>query len=399
MNKTYSSMKQIVQDYDSEIVPFKQGDVVEVKVLSVSKHRILVDVAGLTTGIVPEREFSVDSADLKIGDKILAYAMVLENSEGYVVLSLRRADRERLWRTLSEKQQEGEQITIKITGANRGGLLANYGGLAGFLPVSQLASTNYPRVDGNQEEIVRRLKNLVGKNLRVKVLTCDRTTNKLIFSEKAAGDQALEQELEKYKVDDVAEGVISGIVDFGLFVNLGNIEGLVYISEVSWDKVENLNELFKVGEKIKVLVIDKQASRLSLSLKRLQPDPWLDKVSKYKVGQAVEAKIIKITPFGAFVQLEEGIEGLVHISELGEKVINPTEVVEVGKNYKFKILAIEPDSHKMNLSLKALLQKAESESLEKTTATKKKVEKKTSVKISVKSSPKKTVQKKVGKGS
>lgn len=374
-SKIYQSMKQIVQDYPNELVPFKQGDVVEVKILSVSAHRVLVDVAGLNLGIVPEREFSVDSGDLKTEDKVLAYVMMLENSDGFVVLSLRRSDRERLWRVLSEKQEEGEQISVKILGANRGGLLANYGGLSGFLPVSQLASSHYPRVDGNQEEITKRLKDLVNQTFRVKVLTCDRTTNKLIFSEKAAGDQALEQELEKFKVGDVVEGVISGIVDFGLFVNLGNMEGLVYISEISWDKVENLNSLYKVGEKIKVTVIDKQASRLSLSLKRLLPDPWMDKIGKHKVDDIVKAQVIKITPFGAFVRLSEGIEGLVHISELGDKVINPTEVVEVGKEYDFKILTIEPDSHKINLSFKQVVGKTKTKKSDKTKVNSKKVTK------------------------
>jgi len=357
MAKVPQSMKELSESFSNRLVPFKTGDIIEVKVLEILKNKILVDVAGFGLGIIPEREFSPDMTEVKTSEKILAYILTLENSEGFTVLSLRRADKEKVAKILEDKFTTGGVLTVKCNEANRGGLLCSFGDYEGFLPVSQLASSHYPKVSsGDKEEIFQKLRLLVNQNFQVKILSFEPANSKLIFSEKAAGDIVAQEKIKKYKVGDILEGVITGIVDFGLFVNLGEVEGLVHISEVSWDHVEDLKAMFKVGDKIKVQIISIENNRLSLSAKKLTPDPWLKEVEKFKVGAQVSGEVTRITPFGAFVMLGK-IGGLVHISELPEKVTNPSEVLTVGQNYDFKIIEIVPELHKLSLTMKGIAEK------------------------------------------
>jgi small subunit ribosomal protein S1 len=357
MSKEPQSMKDLVADFSGKLVPFKEGDVTEVKIMELGKSRILVDVAGFCLGIIPEKEMLPEFAELKPGDKVLAYVLMLENQDGYCVLSLKRADKERVTKILEEKFTSGDVLTVKCHDANRGGLLCAFGEYEGFLPVSQLSSSHYPKVgSGDKDEILGKLRQLVNQNLQVKILSFEPQNNKLIFSEKAAGDLVQQEKIKSYQIGQTIEGTVTGVVDFGLFVNLGEVEGLVHISEVSWEHVDNLTDLYKPGDKVKVQIISLENNRLSLSIKRLLPDPWLTLVKSYKAGDIVEGKITRTTPFGAFVSFD-GLDGLVHISEMGEKVSNPNDVVEVGKTYKFKIVTIEPELHKLNLSMKDLDEK------------------------------------------
>ena len=345
-------MKELAVQYSSKLVPIKTGDIIEVKVVDVLKNKILVDVAGFCNGIIPEREFSPEIDILKPGDKTLAYILALENQDGNCILSLRRADKERVAKIIEEKYASGGILTVKCNDANRGGLLCSFGDYEGFLPVSQLASSHYPKVSsGDKEEILGKLRQLINQNLQVKVISFEPQSGKLIFSEKAAGDSAQQEKIKNYKIGEILEGEVTGVVDFGLFINLGDMEGLVHISEVSWDHIENLRDLFKPGDKIKAQVVSTENNRLSLSIKRLTEDPWLKLVEKYKTGDEVEGEVTRTTPFGAFVKFDN-LDGLVHISELGEKVTNPADVVEVGGKYKFEIETIEPDLHKVSLKLK-----------------------------------------------
>ncbi|MFA6492716.1 MAG: S1 RNA-binding domain-containing protein [Patescibacteria group bacterium] len=360
MKKT-ESMKDLATSLGSSLVPIRNGELTEVKIMQILKNKVIVDVSGLNLGIIPEQEFSPEVGDLKVGDKILAYVLTIENDDGYVILSLKRADKERVSKILNEKLESGEALPIKVLDANKGGLLCQFGDYEGFLPVSQLATSHYPKVaSGNRDEILNRLKSLVGQTLQVKVLSFEPNSGKLIFSEKAAGDTAQFEKMKSIEVGQDFEGEITGIVDFGLFVKItfdsDEIEGLVHISEASWEHIDDLKSKFNVGEKITVKVISKEDNRLSLSLKRLQPDPWLKLASSCKVGDNVSAVVTKITPFGAFVKLGE-VDGLVHISELGEKITDPRKVVEEGKSYKFKIMSVEPELHKLSLSLKAVDEK------------------------------------------
>jgi small subunit ribosomal protein S1 len=353
MEKEPKTMEELAALYSNKIIPFKTGDIVEVKILEIKRNKILVEVAGFCLGVIPEKEFSPEMSEVKLGGKTLAYILTLENDDGNCVLSLRRADKEKVAKILEEKFTTGGVLTVKCSDANRGGLLCSFGEYEGFLPVSQLASSHYPKVaSGDKDEILAKLRTLLNQNFQVKILSFEPAQNKLIFSEKAAGDIVQQEKIKSYKVGDIKEGEITGVVDFGLFVTLGDIEGLIHISEISWDRVENLKSMFKVGQKVKVKIISIENNRISLSLKRLTADPWMKEIEKYKVGEIFKGEVTRITPFGAFISLGD-VDGLAHISSLGKKVKSPDEVLEVGKVYNFEILEIVPELHKLSLALVA----------------------------------------------
>lgn len=348
-----TTMDELVQEQGTQLVPFKAGQVFEAEVISATRNKIMVDLKGLTVGIIPGREFSAEGHEIKPGDKVLAYIITLENEDGYAVLSMRRADRERIWRTVKEKEESGEPVAVKVADINKGGLLVDFSGVEGFIPASQLSTTHYPKVaDSDRDQIANRLRELIGKTLSVKILSFDPQTNKLIFSEKAAGDADLAAKVKDLPLGERLSGEVTGVVDFGLFVRIGEIEGLVHISEISWEKIDNLRDRYKVGDKVEVVVIGVEGSRVSLSMKRLQDDPWQKKVVDLKVGQEVEGEVTRVTAFGAFVRLVEGVDGLVHISELGDKLADPNLAVTVGDKHQFEILSIEPLAHRISLRLK-----------------------------------------------
>jgi small subunit ribosomal protein S1 len=373
-----TEMQQLAEKSPERLVPFQEGDVVEARVISVNKHKVLVDVAGVALGMVPEREFSYDVDDLNVGDKVTGYVLLSENREGFVILSLKRADKERVWTTLVEKQLSGDPVKVKVASANRGGLLVEFGGVEGFIPVSQLSSQHYPK-DGQSDpsKIVGKLRDMIGETIHAKVITIDKTNNKLIFSEKSVDDGENDKIINKIDVGTKLTGTVSGIVDFGLFIKIqvpnedSSIEGLVHISEISWDRVENLHDLFKQGQEIEVMVISNHNGRLSFSIKRLTQDPWSSAKDKFKVGDIVEGEVSRVTLFGAFVKLEGNLDGLVHISELGDNITDPKQAVEEHKTYKFRVLSVEPEAHKISLSLKL---KDDGKSKAKKTSSKKETE-------------------------
>ena len=349
-----NSMKALFEKMGDNILPYKEGDMVEASVLVVGGNRIWVDVAGQALGFIPEREIT-SKTGLKKGDKIFASVLHMENEEGNVVLSMRQADREKYWQEMEEKCKTGEIISTHITDANKGGLISEIGGIQGFLPVSQLTAEHYPRVSGgDKEEILNRLRQFIGTDMMAKVINCDKEGNKLIFSEKAVSADEVKGKIDKYSVGDKVKGKITGIVDFGLFIKLDTqIEGLIHISEISWSRVTDLHKLFKVGDEVAAIIIGIDNGKISLSLKRLQDDPWVKAAAKFKVNSEVKGEVTKITPFGAFVSLGDGIDGLVHVSEMSnDHIVDPGQVVELGKEYSFKIISIEPDSHRLGLSLK-----------------------------------------------
>lgn len=354
--QTQETMASLLEELGDNLLPFVEGDTVEATVLAVGGNRIWVDVSGQSLGFIPEKEVTGPKSTLKVGDKIFCTVISMEDDEGNVVLSMKQADREKYWQEMEDKFKSGEPVIVRITDANKGGLTTDIGGIQGFLPVSQLAPTNYPRVSGgDKEEILSRLRKFIGQDMTVKVINCDKETGKLIFSERAVKATEIKARIDKYKVGDKVRGRITGIVDFGLFLSIDQqIEGLVHISEISWSRVTDLSKLFKVGDEIDVMIISIDDSKISLSLKRLQDDPWVKAASKYKVGDKVKGEITKITPFGAFVSLNDEIDGLVHVSELSEKhVVDPSTIVELGKSYDFLIISIEPENHRLGLSLKA----------------------------------------------
>ncbi len=341
----------------------KVGDIIEGTILSVSKNEVHVDLGGLSSGIVRGRELFDESGeytDLKVGDTVQATVVDLENEKGVMELSFRQAGHKKAWDHLMDLKAEGTVVDVVITEANRGGLMVKVGRVGGFLPVSQLTVEHYPRVEGgDKEKILERLMSFMSQTFKVKVIDVDEAEEKLIVSEKMAWEEQHVEKLKKYKVGDIVEGKITGVVDFGAFVEFGDgLEGLVHISELAWQRIDDPRDIVRVGETVKARIISLEHSRISLSIKQLMRDPWSLALEKYKVGQAVTGKVLKLNPFGVFVELDQDIHGLAHISELSYKLVrHPGEIVKVGETRKFKILSIEPDNHRLGLSLKALEKK------------------------------------------
>jgi len=336
----------------SDLKQLKAGDMVEGKVMSVKKHEVWVDLGPNGLGVIFRRE--VGPGSMEEGESVTASVVDPEMDEGYALLSMRRAVKERGWSELQRMFDEQEIVEVSPYDANRGGLLIELEGIRGFLPVSQLSAEHYPRVsDSDKDEILTKLNALVNQTLRTRILDVSRKDNKLIFSEKEAVRGDMQERLEKLKLGDVVEGVVTGVIDFGAFINVEGIEGLVHISEISWERVEDPRKYIKVGDKIKAKIIAIDKDRLSLSIKQMNEDPWLSEVKQFKKGDTVEGKITRITPFGAFVQLSPAVEALVHVSEMSDdESVDPEAVFKLNESKKFKVLDIDSDNRKIALSLK-----------------------------------------------
>ena len=346
------TMDDLLKDNEDASKKVIAGDTVNGKVLSIKKHEILIDLGPQGVGLVPRREASY-VRNLKVGDDVTASVIEAEMQDGYVLLSLRKAVKDKGWDEIQAKLDEGAIVEIVPFDANRGGLLVEYEGIRGFLPVSQLSAEHYPRVgSSDKDEILQRLNSLVGKTIRARILDANKKENKLIFSEKEAVRDDLAARFAELKVGDVIKGVVTGVVDFGVFVNIEGIEGLVHISEISWERVSTPSEHVKVGDEIeaKIIAIDKE--RLSLSMKQLTEDPWLSEVADLKKGSKVEGTITRITPFGAFVQISPAVEALVHVSELGEgSDVDPEKVFTLNERKSFKVLDVDKENRKISLSI------------------------------------------------
>ena len=334
-----------------DIQPIILGDTIEGTVMSVKKHEILIDLGARGVGLVPRREVAF-GRQLKEGDAVSASVIDTEMEDGMVLLSLRKAVKEKGWDEIAAKLDAGEIIEVQPYDANRGGLLVEYEGIRGFLPVSQLSAEHYPRVGGSdKDEILQRLNALVGKDIRVRILDADRKTNKLILSEKEAIKDGLAERFAKLAVGDIVKGVVTGVVDFGIFVNVDGIEGLVHISEISWERVNSPSDYVKVGDTVEAKIIAIDKDRLSLSMKQLQEDPWLSEIANFNKGDKVEGTITRITPFGAFVQISPAVEALVHVSELGEgSDVDPEKIFTLNERKEFKVLDIDKEGRKISLS-------------------------------------------------
>ena len=345
------TMDDLLTQAGDSVKQLTVGETVDGTVLSVKKHEILIDLGPLGVGLVPRREVSL-SKNYNVGDSVIASVIDTELEDGYSLLSLRKAAKDRGWDEVMAKLESGEIITVVPYDANRGGLLVEYEGIRGFLPVSQLSAEHYPRVgSSDKDEILQRLNSLVKKDIKARILDADRKANKLIFSEKEAVKEGLAERFQKLAIGDTVTGVVTGVVDFGVFVNVEGIEGLIHISEISWERVNNPSDYVKVGQTIeaKIIAIDKE--RLSLSMKQLTKDPWLDEVEQFKPGERVEGTVTRITPFGAFVQLSPAVEALVHVSELGGDGTDPEKVFTLNERKEFTVLDIDKENRKISLSL------------------------------------------------
>ncbi len=338
---------------ESSVKQLVAGETITGTVLTLKKHEVLIDLGAQGVGLVPRREVGF-SRSLNVGDEVTASIVDSELDNGYSLLSLRKAAKDRGWEEVIARQEAGEIIDVTPYDANRGGLLVEYEGVRGFLPVSQLSAEHYPRVgSSDKDEILQRLNVLIGKEMKVRILDADRRANKLIFSEKEAIKDGLAARFEKLKVGDTVKGVATGVVDFGVFVNVEGIEGLVHISEISWERVNNPSDYVKVGDQLEAKIISIDKDRLSLSMKQLTKDPWLDEVESLKKGSDVEGTVTRITPFGAFVQLSPAVEALVHISELGGgNDVDPEKVFTLNERKNFTVLDVDRDNRKISLTLK-----------------------------------------------
>ncbi len=337
----------------TDITQLKTGDVVEGVVSTVHKHEVWIDLGAKGVGVVMRREIG-HGQKLEPGQEILTSVVDPEMEEGYALLSMRRAAKDRGWDELQTIFDKQEIIEISPYDANRGGLLVELEGIRGFLPVSQLAAGHYPRVSGaDKDEILQKLNQLANTSIRARILDISRKDNKLIFSEKEAVKDDMQARFSELKVGDSIKGVVTGVIDFGAFVNVDGIEGLIHISEISWERVEDPREYVKTGQNIEAKIIAIDKDRLSLSLKQMQEDPWLQEVKAFKKGSVVEGKVTRITPFGAFVQLSSAVEALVHVSEMSdEEGIDPEKIFQLNETKKFKVLDIDTEGRKIALSLK-----------------------------------------------
>jgi len=346
------TMDDLLAQSESSVKQIIAGEIITGTVLSMRKHEVLIDLGAQGVGFVPRREVGFSRA-MKEGDEVTASVVDAELENGYSLLSLRKAAKDRGWEEVAVKLETGEIIDVSPYDANRGGLLVEYEGVRGFLPVSQLSAEHYPRVgSSDKDEILQRLNGLVGQTLKVRILDSDRKANKLIFSEKEAVKDGLAERFDKLKVGDTVTGVVTGAVDFGAFVNVEGIEGLVHISEISWERVSNPSDYVKVGQTIQAKIISIDKDRLSLSIKQLVQDPWLSEVEQFNSGDSVEGTVTRITPFGAFVQISPAVEALVHISELGAgSDVDPEKVFTLNERKSFTVLDVDKDNRKISLSL------------------------------------------------
>jgi small subunit ribosomal protein S1 len=349
--KKDSLMTKIV---DKSVNPPSVGDVVEGDVLGVEKSCVYINLHPYGTGIIFGKEF-ISARDIikkiNIGDKVSAKVVDAGNKDGYIELSLKEARQALIWDEAEAAIKNKTVLELPVEEANKGGLIINWQGIKGFLPASQLKTEHYPRInDGDKDKILDELKKLVGHKISVAIITALPKEGKLIFSEKNIEKKGKQKIVEKYKVGDVCNGEITGIVDFGIFMKIEDgLEGLVHISEVDWTLVENPRAFYKVGEKVDAKIIEVKDGKISLSIKALKENPWIEAEKKYKKGDEVKGVVIKFNKHGALASIEEGISGLVHISEFGSE-IKMKEKLELGKSYTFKILLFEVKNQKMGLS-------------------------------------------------
>lgn len=339
---------------DKAVEPPKPGDIVEGHVIALDRARLYIDLPPFGTGVIYGREYMNAREVIKrtnIGDIIAAKVIATDTKDGYIELSLKEARQAIVWAEAEEAVKNKTPFELMVKEANKGGLILDWQGLGGFLPASQLKAEHYPRVtDGDKDKILDELRKLVGTKIPVTIISATPKEGKLIFSEKGVDDKEKKQLIATYQVGDIVQGEVTGMVDFGAFIKLEEgLEGLVHISEIDWGLVDDPRHFFKVGDKVQVKIIDIKDGKISLSVKQLKENPWQASASKYNKGDKVEGVVIKFNKHGALASIEEGIAGLVHVSEFGsEEKLRAN--LELGKRYPFTISVFDPKEMRMALA-------------------------------------------------
>jgi len=355
-----TSLLSYIVKTEPELVSFaREGDLIEAALLLKKPKAVYFDLGKFGTGIVCGLEYQNAKDILKSiesGEKISAKVVAVDNEEGFIELSLAGAHKQKEWQGLKEIMENEEVLTVKIIGANSGGLLANINNIKAFLPVSHLSNNNYPKIENSDKnEIVKELRKLVNAELKVKIIDLNPRTGKLIISEKEAAEEDMKKLLANYKVGDVIDGVVSGVTNFGAFVRFVDnpaIEGLAHISEIGYRLIDHPKEVVKIDDAVKVKIVDIKDNQVFLSLKALLPDPWLNIAEKFKENQEIEGTVYKFNPIGALINIEHDLQGLIHVSEFGG-IEEMKKQLEAGKQYKFIIHSIKPEERRIFLKLKA----------------------------------------------
>jgi len=352
-------MQQLLDDPSHDYRALKYGDVLDGTVMQRDRDEFLVDIGSKSEGIIPSKEYSTLNSEelgaIKAGDQVLVFVVQAENADGHTVLSIDKARQEKSWRNLQEQYDKNEVLSAQVTNYNKGGLLVNLDGVRGFVPASQVTEIRGGDDASKQADMAR----LVGTSLQLKVIEINRHRNRLILSERMAvqerRDAMKERLIENLKEGETRQGRVSSIADFGAFVDIGGADGLVHLSEISWSRVKHPSEVLKVGDEVNVYVlsVNPTEKKIALSIKRTQPEPWSRVASKYEIGQVFPATVTQLANFGAFARIEDGIEGLIHVSELSDERVNhPREVVQEGQEVMVRIIRIDAQRRRMGLSLR-----------------------------------------------
>lgn len=335
------------------------GDTLDGTIMQISRDEILVDIGAKSEGVVPAKEMTSFTPEerqhIHIGDEILVFVVLSEDKEGRAVLSLDKARQEKSWRRLQHQFETGEVIQASVRNYNKGGLLVDLDGVRGFVPASQVSGISRGPDAQKQSDMAK----LVGGKLSLKIIEINRNRNRLILSERQAAQEVREARkdeiIENLKEADIRTGTVTSITDFGAFVDIGGADGLVHLSELSWSRIKHPAEILKVGDKVKVYVlnIDNDRKRIALSIKRTQEEPWTTVNGRYQLGQLVDANVTQLASFGAFARLEDGVEGLIHVSEMGDgRIQHPRELVKEGDVVPVRIIRIDPARKRIGLSMR-----------------------------------------------
>jgi small subunit ribosomal protein S1 len=356
-----SEMQRLLDEQDAQFKSIKRGEVVEGQIARIDQDEILVEIGLKSEGVLSTKELPSQGygslSELHVGDDVLVYVMQPETPEGHAIVSIKRARLERQWRIAQEQYERGDLLEAEVIDHNKGGLIVNLEGIRGFVPISQIL--NLKREDtADNAETQAKLQSMVGRKLQLKIIEINRNRNRLILSERLAVQEwrakRREELLNELQVGEVRKGVVSNLSNFGAFVDLGGADGLVHISQLAWSRVNHPSEVLKVGQEVEVQVlsVDKEKKKIALSIKRAEVDPWTTVEQRYQVGQLVTGTITKIAPFGAFARIEDGVEGLIHLSELPAGQQDPKAVLKEGQEVQVRILRIDAERRRLGLSIR-----------------------------------------------